>query len=149
MQITAGTIPLPIAVQTSDILEAGSFGWQQHAKTPAKQTSSRIIGGALSLWRNGSSTWLTISPVKNPRNGAGSSRTTLRDGSKMAQSLFLEKDTPVDFLYLDRQRISSLIGQLSDRGMLIGLKLVLGKSEGKEGTASGSIAFAKAEGKAS
>jgi hypothetical protein len=46
----------------------------------------------------------------------------------MAQSLFLEKDSPVDFLYLDRQRISSLIGQLSDRGTLIGLKSVVAKA---------------------
>jgi hypothetical protein len=67
----------------------------------------------------------------------------------MERSLFLEKDSPVDFLYLDKHRISSLIGQLSDKGMLVGLKSVVGKSEGKEGTAGGSIAVAKAEGKAS
>jgi len=67
----------------------------------------------------------------------------------MAQNLFLEKDNPVDFLYLDRNRISSLMGQLSDRGMLVGLKSVVAKSEGREGTAGGSIAVAKAEGKAS
>lgn len=65
----------------------------------------------------------------------------------MVQSSFLEKDSPVDFLYLDRNRLSSLIGQLSDRGMLVGLRSVLGKVEGREGTAGGSIAVAKAEGK--
>ena len=67
----------------------------------------------------------------------------------MARSLFLEKDSPVDFLYIDRNRVASLIGQLSDRGVLVGLRSVLGKSVGKEGTAGGSIAIAKAEGKAS
>lgn len=67
----------------------------------------------------------------------------------MAQSLFLEKDNPVDFLYLDRNRVSSLIGQLSDRGMLIGLRSVVGKIEGKEASAGGSVAVAKAEGKTS
>lgn len=67
----------------------------------------------------------------------------------MAHSLFLEKDNPVDFLYLDRNRLSSLIGQLSDRGMLIGLRSVVGKAEGKEASAGGSVAVAKAEGKTS
>jgi len=67
----------------------------------------------------------------------------------MAQSSFLEKDSPVDFLYLDRQRISSLIGQLSDTGTLIGLKSMVAKSQSKEGTASGTIAVARAEGKIS
>lgn len=66
----------------------------------------------------------------------------------MAQSSFLDKDSPVDFLYLDKQRVSSLIGQLSDRGMLIGLKSMVAKSQGKEGTA-GLTAVAKAEGKIS
>jgi hypothetical protein len=67
----------------------------------------------------------------------------------MAQSLFLEKDSPVDFLYLDRQRIASLVGQMSDRGMLVGLKSVVQKSQTKEGKASGTIAVAAAEGKLS
>jgi hypothetical protein len=67
----------------------------------------------------------------------------------MAQNSFLEKDSPVDFLYLDKQRISSLIGQLSDRGTLIGLKSVVAKSQSKEATAGGTIAVAKAEGKTS
>jgi hypothetical protein len=63
--------------------------------------------------------------------------------------LFLENDSPVDFLYLDRQRISSLTGQLSDRGMLTGLKAVITKSQGKEGTAASDVLVAKAEGKLS
>lgn len=67
----------------------------------------------------------------------------------MAQNSFLEKDNPVDFFYLDRQRISSLIGQLSDRGMLTGLKASFGKSHSHEGTAGGSVAVAKVEGKTS
>jgi hypothetical protein len=67
----------------------------------------------------------------------------------MAQSLFLEKDSPVDFLYLDRQRISSLIGQMSDRGMLVGLKSVVSKTQGREAAGGGNIAVAKAEGKLS
>jgi len=66
----------------------------------------------------------------------------------MAQSLFLESDNPVDFLYLDKQRISSLIGQLSDRGMLTGLKSVVSKSQATEGAADlGIPLLAKAEGK--
>ncbi|MGO4879418.1 MAG: hypothetical protein ACLP59_01190 [Bryobacteraceae bacterium] len=67
----------------------------------------------------------------------------------MAQSSFLEKDSPVDFLYLDKQRISSLIGQLSDRGVLTGYKSVVAKSQAKEGTAGGTALVAKAEGKLS
>jgi hypothetical protein len=67
----------------------------------------------------------------------------------MAQSLFLEKDSPVDFLYLDKQRISSLIGQLSDRGMLIAFRSTVAKSQSSEGMAGGTIAVAKAEGKTS
>jgi len=67
----------------------------------------------------------------------------------MAQSLFLEKDSPVDFLYLDRQRIASLIGQMSDQGMLIGLKSVFQKSQSKEAKAGGTVAVASAEGKVS
>jgi hypothetical protein len=51
----------------------------------------------------------------------------------MAQSLFLEKDSPVEFLYLDKQRISSLMGQLSDRGVLTGLKSVFSKSQERRG----------------
>jgi hypothetical protein len=67
----------------------------------------------------------------------------------MAQSLFVEKDSPVDFLYLDRQRIASLVGQMSDRGMLIGLKSVVQKSLSKEGKASGTVVVATAEGRVS
>jgi hypothetical protein len=67
----------------------------------------------------------------------------------MAQSLFLEIDSPVDFLYLDRQRIASLVGQLSDRGMLVGLKSVTQKSQSKEGKAGGTVVVASAEGKLS
>ncbi len=62
----------------------------------------------------------------------------------MAQSLFLEKDSPVEFLYLDRQRIASLTGQLSDHGMLVGLKSVAQKTQSKEGTAEGNLGVAKA-----
>jgi hypothetical protein len=66
----------------------------------------------------------------------------------MAQSLFLESDSPVDFLYLDKQRISSLIGQLSDRGMLTGIKSAAAKSHTTEGTADlGIPLLAKTEGK--
>lgn len=66
----------------------------------------------------------------------------------MAQSLFLESDNPVDFLYLDKQRISSLIGQLSDRGMLTGIKSAVAKSHTTEGTADiGIPLLAKTEGK--
>jgi hypothetical protein len=67
----------------------------------------------------------------------------------MAQNLFLEKDSPVEFLYLDRQRISSLIGQLSDRGMLVGLKSTFQKSQGKEAAAAATAIVARAEGKVS
>jgi hypothetical protein len=67
----------------------------------------------------------------------------------MAQSLFLEKDSPVDFLYLDRQRIASLVGQLSDRGMLIGLKSIFQKSQSKEGKAGGTAVVASIEGRIS
>jgi hypothetical protein len=62
----------------------------------------------------------------------------------MAQSLFLEKDSPVEFLYLDRQRIASLAGQLSDHGMLVGLKSVAQKTQSKEGNAEGNLGVAKA-----
>jgi hypothetical protein len=64
----------------------------------------------------------------------------------MAQSLFLEKDSPVDFLYLDRQRIASLVGQLSDQGVLVGLKSVFQKSHSKEGKVSGTAFVASTEG---
>jgi hypothetical protein len=67
----------------------------------------------------------------------------------MAQSLFLEKDSPVDFLYLDKQRIASLIGQLSDRGVLIGYKSSVTKTQGKEARAGGTVVVAKAEGTSS
>jgi hypothetical protein len=67
----------------------------------------------------------------------------------MAQSLFLEKDSPVDFLYLDRQRIASLVGQLSDQGMLIGFKSTFQKSQSKEGKASTSAIVAGVEGRVS
>jgi hypothetical protein len=67
----------------------------------------------------------------------------------MAQSLFLERDSPVDFLYLDRPRLASLIGQMSDRGALIGLKAVFQKSQSKEGKASSTVVVATAEGKMS
>jgi hypothetical protein len=67
----------------------------------------------------------------------------------MAQSLFLEKDSPVDFLYLDKQRIASLIGQLSERGVLIGLKSSVTKSQSKEAKAGGGVVVAKAEGSSS
>jgi hypothetical protein len=65
----------------------------------------------------------------------------------MARSLFLESDNPVDFLYLDRQRVSSLIGQLSDRGMLTGYKSSVGKASSVEGHVEASAVLAKAEGK--
>jgi hypothetical protein len=67
----------------------------------------------------------------------------------MAQSLFLEKDSPVDFLYLDRQRITSLVGQLSNQGMLVGLKSVFQKSQSREGKAGGNAVVASIEGKLS
>ena len=67
----------------------------------------------------------------------------------MAQSLFLEKDSPVDFLYLDRQRIASLVGQLSDQGMLIGRKSTFQKSQSKEGKAAGTAVVASIEGRIS
>ena len=71
-----------------------------------------------------------------------------KGGYGMAQSLFLESDNPVDFLYLDKQRISSLIGQLSDRGVLTGLKSAVAKSHTTEGTADlGIPLLAKTEGK--
>ena len=60
----------------------------------------------------------------------------------MAQSLFFEKDSPVEFFYLDRQRIASLAtlaGQLSDHGMLVGLKSVAQKTQSKEGNAEGNF----------
>lgn len=62
----------------------------------------------------------------------------------MERSLFLENDNPVDFLYLDRQRVSSLIGQLSERGMLTSYKSVLQKSQNLEGTARADALVAKA-----
>jgi hypothetical protein len=65
----------------------------------------------------------------------------------MAQKSFLENDNPVDFLYLDRQRIASLIGQLSDKGQLTGLKSMASKTLQKEGGADASIGIAKLEGK--
>src|SRR5690349_13191319 len=52
----------------------------------------------------------------------------------MEQSLFLENDNPVEFLYLDKLRIASLIGQLSDTGMLTGYKSVISKTGSKEGS---------------
>ena len=52
----------------------------------------------------------------------------LRNGAKFIP----ENDNPVEFLYLDRQRISSLIGQLSDRGVLTGLKEVVSKTRNRE-----------------
>jgi len=67
----------------------------------------------------------------------------------MAQSLFLEKDSPVEFLYLDRQRLASLAGQMSDRGTLVGLKSVFQKTQSKEGKASSSVVVASAEGRVS
>lgn len=67
----------------------------------------------------------------------------------MAQSLFLENDSPVEFLYLDRQRIASLVGQLSDRGMLTGYKSVVQKSQSKEGKTASSVLVATVEGKLS
>jgi hypothetical protein len=57
----------------------------------------------------------------------------------MAQSLFLENDNPVDFLYLDRQRISSFMGQLSERGVLTGYKSTVSKTQTREGHATGQI----------
>jgi hypothetical protein len=67
----------------------------------------------------------------------------------MGQNLFLERDSLVEFLYLDRQRISSLTGQLSDKGTLIGLKSVVAKSQAREATAGGTIGVAKAQGQSS
>lgn len=67
----------------------------------------------------------------------------------MVQSLFLESDPLVDFLYVDRQRISSLIGQLSDRGVLTGYKSAVGKTQASEGQIGTSAVVAKAEGKMS
>ena len=58
----------------------------------------------------------------------------------MAQSSFPEDDNPVEFLYLDRQRISSLLGQLSDRGVLTGLKQVVSKTLNREGQAKAGLA---------
>jgi hypothetical protein len=63
----------------------------------------------------------------------------------MAQSSFLERDSPVDFLYLDKNRIASLIGQLSDKGMLTGLKSTVEQSRSTEGRAAGSLAIVEAE----
>src|SRR5260370_3516069 len=53
----------------------------------------------------------------------------------MAQSCFPENDNPVEFMYLDKQRISSLLGQVSDRGVLTGLKQVVSKTLNREGQA--------------
>ncbi len=65
------------------------------------------------------------------------------------QSSFLENnENPVEFLYLDRQRIASLIGQLSDKGQLTGLKSSASKTLLKEGGGDASIpGVAKMEGK--
>lgn len=51
----------------------------------------------------------------------------------MAQSLFLESDSPVDFLYLDKQRISSLMGQLSEKGVMTGYRDTVEKIRLREG----------------
>lgn len=68
----------------------------------------------------------------------------------MAQSSFLEKDNPVEFLYVDKQRISSLTGQLSDRGVLTGYRSTVAKTTLREGqTGLGLPAIAKADVKAS
>jgi hypothetical protein len=53
----------------------------------------------------------------------------------MEQSSFLEGETPVDFLYLDRNRVASLIGQLSDKGVLMGLESIVERSQSTEGGA--------------
>ena len=83
-----------------------------------------------------------------PVSTVKSSRIAWKGGYGVAQSLFLESDNPVDFLYLDKQRISSLIGQLSDRGVLTGLKSVVAKSHATEGSADlGIPLLAKTEGK--
>lgn len=55
----------------------------------------------------------------------------------MARDLFLENESPVDFLYIDRNRVASLIGQLSDRGMLINLKQTV--SRGSETQAAAGV----------
>jgi hypothetical protein len=67
----------------------------------------------------------------------------------MVQSSFLESDNPVDFLYLDKQRISSLIGQLSNRGVLTAYKSIIGKASNLEGQLGASVGVAKADGKRS
>ena len=64
----------------------------------------------------------------------------------MAQSSFLEGETPVEFLYLDRKRLSSLIGQLSDKGVLTGYKSVVSQTRGTEGHLSGDMKVVTAEG---
>lgn len=60
----------------------------------------------------------------------------------MAQSLFLESGSPVDFLYLDRNRLASLTGQLSEKGVLTALKSSVGKTQNTEGHVRGSVAVA-------
>src|SRR4051794_37599966 len=65
----------------------------------------------------------------------------------MEPSLFVEGESPVDFLYLDRQRIASLIGQLSDRGMLTGTKSVTAKSHTTEGGGALNATIVKLDGK--
>lgn len=57
----------------------------------------------------------------------------------MEQGLFLENDNPVEYLYLDKQRISSLIGQLSEKGVLTGLKSTVSKAVNREAQAGGTL----------
>ncbi len=55
----------------------------------------------------------------------------------MGPNSFLENENPVEFLYLDRERISSLIGQSSDQGVLTGFKSSVTATRGREGHAEG------------
>jgi len=57
----------------------------------------------------------------------------------MEQSSFLESDNPVEYLYLDKNRISSLSGQLSEKGILTGLKSTVGTTVNREAQAGGAI----------
>ncbi len=67
----------------------------------------------------------------------------------MEQSSFVENYNPVDFLYLDRNRLASLTGQFSEKGVLTGLKSVASQTRNLEGLAAASIPVANISGKRS
>lgn len=65
----------------------------------------------------------------------------------MEPNSFLENDRPVEFLYLDKNRIASLIGQMSQNGVLTGLTSTYSKTISNEGDAKGKLAIVELEGK--